>query len=82
MTELKLRQILEAEIAGTIYEVIVGNFVGSVYRGESEKEARKVFKDYAEKSDMGFGSVGHEPVTLYLDSQIVETHTWAGPKKK
>lgn len=82
MSEQKLRTILEAEVTGTMYDVVVGNFVGNVYHGENEKEARKVFKDYVEKSDMGYGSVGHEPVTLFFDGQVIQEHKWAGPKKK
>lgn len=80
MSELKLRQILEAEIIGPVWEVICASV--SRHKGEDEKKARAIFNDYIEKSNAGFGELGHESVILMHDGMMVQTHTWAGPEVK
>lgn len=77
--ENKLRAILEAPIEGNVWEVIC---VVTRHKGDDEKKARAAYKEYVEKSDMGYGRIGHEPVLLYHDGKVVESHTWAGPKLK
>lgn len=62
-----------------MWEVIC---VVSRHRGEDEKAARKIFGEYVAKSDQGWGSLGHEPVSLLHNGVIIEKHVWAGPKKK
>jgi hypothetical protein len=79
MSELKLQQILEADIISPVWEVICASV--SRYKGEDEKKARAIFQEFSDKADSGFGEVGHEPVILSHDGMLVEIHTWAGPKK-
>lgn len=76
--ENKLRAILEAPIVGTSWEVVC---VVSRHKGDDEKKARAAYKDYVEKSDLGYGRVGHEQVTLLHDGVVVESHVWT-PKAK
>src|SRR5271165_1819136 len=76
--ENKLRKIVEAEIKGTVWEVIC---VVSRHKGEDEKKARAAYQDFIAKSDMGYGRVGHENVILLLDGQVIAEHKWAGPRK-
>jgi hypothetical protein len=55
------------------YEVIVGN-VGSVYSGNSLKEALQTYKTYREQSESGLGRAGNEPVTLMVDGEPWREH--------
>lgn len=56
-----------------MYEVIVGN-IGTVYRGDDESEARRLFDVYVEQSRSGFGRAGGESVTVFQDGEIVLEH--------
>ena len=49
--------------------------------GDDEKKARTAYKDYVDKSEQGYGRVGHEQVTLLHDGMVVESYTWV-PKAK
>jgi hypothetical protein len=52
------------------YEVIVGN-IGSVYHGESEKDADEMFESYAQASrETGGARCFGEDVTLFVDGEI------------
>jgi hypothetical protein len=51
------------------YEVIVGN-IGTVYKGPSVVEARKMFDYYIEQSRGGYGRAAGESVTLLLNGEI------------
>lgn len=56
------------------YEVIVGN-VGSVYHGESEKDADEMFESYVEASrEMVGARCFGEDVTLFADAEIEREH--------
>jgi hypothetical protein len=56
------------------YEVIVGN-VGSVYHGDSEKDAEEMFESYAEASrDMEGARCFGEDVTLFVGGEIEREH--------
>lgn len=77
--ENKFRAILETPIVSNVWEVVC---VVSRHKGDDEKKARAAFADYVAKSDMGYGRVGHEQVTLLHDGMVVESHVWAGPKGK
>ena len=50
------------------HEVIVGN-IGSVYLGNSLKEALEAYASYRRSSQMGIGRGSHEPVTLMTDGE-------------
>lgn len=45
------------------YRVIVGN-IGTVYDGESLKDAERAFKEYKEQSRTGYGRASYEEVTM------------------
>jgi hypothetical protein len=77
-SELKLRRILEAEVPGIMYEVTVGN-IGRVYFGEDKSKAQAAFAKYVRMSNQGYGSVGHEPVTILFDGKVIEQHVWSKP---
>jgi hypothetical protein len=53
------------------YDVIVGN-VGTVYRGNSEKDARAIFRDYVGAAQTDRGRASGEAVTLMRDGDIIE----------
>ncbi len=52
------------------YEVIVGN-VGTVYTGESRREARLTFACYLDHSKSNYGRCAGESVTLLLNGEEV-----------
>ncbi len=52
------------------YEVIVGN-VGTVYTGESRREARLTFACYLDRSKSNHGRCAGESVTLLADGEEV-----------
>jgi len=56
------------------FEVVVGN-VGSVFFGESEKDADEMFESYVEASrDMAGARCFGEDVTLFVDGEIEQEH--------
>lgn len=54
------------------YQVVVGN-IGKVYSGGEEGEARAAFENYKQKSMSGTSRAAFEDVTLFKDSQLVES---------
>ncbi len=56
-----------------VWDVIVGN-IGSVCQGTSEREARRVYREYVAQSKSGVGRAGNEPVALFKGSEIVAEH--------
>ena len=57
-----------------LYEVVVGN-VGTVYRGDSHTDAKRVFAEYVSRSTSYVGRAAGESVTLIKDEEIEEEHT-------
>ena len=55
------------------YEVIVGN-IGSVFSGNSQVGARKMFGEYRELSLLCIGRAAGESVTLMRDGEIDLEH--------
>lgn len=53
------------------WEVLVSN-IGTVYFGENEAEARRVFDDYKTQSLSGYGRAAFESVLLFHDTEIIE----------
>ena len=53
------------------YEVVVGN-IGTVYVGDSEKEARDTFASYAQMALGNDGRAGGESVTLFRDGEPID----------
>lgn len=58
----------------TTYQVLVGGGIGTVYSGESEKEALIIFSEYEKKSASGFGQVGFECVQLWRLNSDTKTY--------
>jgi hypothetical protein len=56
-----------------LVEVAVGN-VGTVYSGKNMRQARKIFREYKEISEIGSGRAGGEDVSLLCDGDEVEFH--------
>lgn len=48
------------------HQIIVGN-IGTVYDGDSAKEAKKAFKEYKEQSREGYGRAAYEQVNWTRD---------------
>lgn len=55
------------------YQVIVGN-IGTVYSGNDDVEACKIFGEYVEQSESGIGRAGNESVTLMDNDEIALEH--------
>lgn len=62
---LKSHKIQQSVFIPTTFQVLVGGGIGTVYAGESEKEAKEVFNNYEKKSSWGFGQVGFEIVEMW-----------------
>jgi hypothetical protein len=52
------------------YEIIVGN-IGYVHDGDDLNEALKVFQDYVNQSESGYGRAAWEDVTLLEEGEPV-----------
>lgn len=57
----------------TYYQVIVGN-IGTVYDGTNKIAAMKCYREYVQQSKEGYGSAGHEPVTVFQDDEVRESY--------
>lgn len=55
------------------FEVIVGN-IGSVFTGEHEGNARRLFNSWRKLSINGQGRAAGEPVYLLMDDELVKEH--------
>lgn len=69
--------------AGHDYEVVVGN-VGTVYRGKQGFQAHLDYNKYVGISKHGGGRTEGEPVTLFMDGEIVKEYqgTVRNPKRR
>lgn len=56
------------------YEVLVGN-IGTVYSGPSSTVARREYAAYVRLSKQSTGRASGEPVTLFVDHEIVKEYT-------
>ena len=63
----------ETTIIQGAYTIFVTN-AGIVYSCDSEAEANKVFKEFSEKSALGYGQVGFENVYLKLNGEVVSSY--------
>lgn len=59
---------------GKIYpfEVRVSN-VGTVYAGDNENEAEKLYSEYCKKCSHGFGSVGYETTSFFKEGKLIKS---------
>ncbi len=55
------------------YEVVVGN-IGTVYRGNSLREASRCHSEYVKQSKMSSGRASGEDVTMFCDSEICKSY--------
>lgn len=55
------------------YQVIVGN-IGTVYQGDDEFEAGRIYNDYVELSHSPYGRASNENVTLMADGDIIQDY--------
>ena len=55
------------------FTVVVGN-VGTVYHGQSKKDAKRTYADYVRISKSGNGRAAHESVTMMNATEILESH--------
>lgn len=55
------------------YQVVVGN-IGTVYDGDSYREAVNVLEEYVSQSVNGYGRASDEDVTLFKDGDLKEEH--------
>jgi hypothetical protein len=55
------------------YEVVVGN-IGTVYSGNSLREASRCFSEYVKQSKSPFGRASSEDVTMFCDSEICKSY--------
>jgi len=79
--EIKMPEEVTPLVVTTPWQVVVTNLIGIVHSGEDEKAARKVFISYAKKSALGYGSVGHEVVTLMKDGIQVDVYNYVRGKE-
>lgn len=61
------------EHEGATFSVIVGN-IGTVYDGNSQTEAQRVYAAYVADSINGIGRAANEEVTLWVDGEIIAEH--------
>lgn len=55
------------------FQVIVGN-IGTVYQGDDEFEAGRIYNEYVEQSNSPFGRASNEAVCIMMDGDIIQEH--------